>query len=178
MTNKIEKGFLNKDAELVRSPVADAVAFQVAFGDKVLTLELSELSKDILHMAALHGLSQKIGDAASGYAKSGIDPMSAMGAVIEQLKSGNWNKPSTGGNGAAQSNLLAEALSRAMDKPIADCINAIDGLDDEQKKALRKRPIVAAKIAEIQSERKAAQTEALEKAAKDDKLDDILADLF
>lgn len=178
MTTKIEKGFINADKELVRSPVADATAFQVTYGDQSLVLTLSELSPEVLHMAALHGLSQKIGDAASGYAKSGIDPLAAMGAVIDQLREGNWNKPSLGGSGTAQANLLAEALSRAMDKPVADCIKAIDGLDDEQKKALRKRPIVAAKIAEIQAERKAAQMDSLKKAAKGDKLDDILADLF
>lgn len=177
MTTKIEKGFL-VNGETVRSPQADATAFIVSYGGKQLTLELSELSREVLHMAALHGLSQKIGDAASGYARTGINPLSVMGAVMEQLKAGHWNKPSAGGSGAAQANLLAEALSRAMDKPLADCIKAIDGLDDGQKKDLRKRPVIAAKIAEIQAERKAAQMAELEKAAKNDKLDDILADLF
>lgn len=55
----------------------------------VLKYDSAELSDVIKGNLALHGLSQKLGDAAAG--RSGQDAVDAIGKVWEGLKAGNWS---------------------------------------------------------------------------------------
>ena len=79
----------------------DAVACSVSFtfeGLEPLTLNTAEIKPDVATHAMLHGLSQKIGDAAAiskseenNYTVTEAMRRDACAAMIVQLRAGDWN---------------------------------------------------------------------------------------
>lgn len=175
---KIAKYFANKAGELNKTLTADAVELVIQVDEKeVVRVSVASLDKDIMQQAALHGLSQKIGDSASGWKTAGFDPIAAMQATASQVTEAKvWNRVRTGEGTSPQTSLLVEALAAVTDKPLDKCREAVDGLDKEQQKALRNRPTIAAEIQKIKAKR--AEEAAARAAAKAEEADDDLADLF
>lgn len=141
-----------------------------------LTLRAADLSPTIVAQAIMHGLKQKLVDAAAisrntetGRAASVADKFDAVKEVYDRLLAGEWNKRRESGAGAS-GGLLFRALCRMYDgKKSADDIKTfLDAKTDAEKAALRKNSKVAAIIEEIRAE-----------SAKGDAAagDDLLADL-
>ena len=140
----------------------DKLVFSFA-DEHELSICADTLSYDIRHEAMMHGLKQKIGDAAAigrnpetGRSATLADKRAAMRAVIERLQAGSWNAE-RGEGGAPSGGLLFAALVRmyAGKKTEEDIRAFLAGKDDKQKAALRKNPRVAAIIEEIKAERAA-----------------------
>ena len=159
--------------ELSGTPYGLHLAF--SHGEKLI-LRATDLSPTIVAQAIVHGLKQKLVDAAAisrntetGRAASVQDKYDAVKEVYDRLLSGEWNKRREGGSGGP-GGLLFRALCRMYDgKKTADDSRAfLDAKTDAEKAALRKNSKVAAIIEEIRAE-----------SAKDGDVntDDLLADL-
>ena len=150
-----------RNAQIAVSRVGrDALNFSFADGSE-LTIFADGLSPEIRHEAMMHGLKQKIGDAAAigrnpetGRSATLSDKRAAMRAVVERLQAGAWNAE-RGEGGAPAGGLLFAALVRMYaGKKSDDDIRAfLAGKDDKQKAALRKNPRVAEIIEQIKAER-------------------------
>ena len=114
---------------------------------------MDDIPETLHNMLALHGLKQKIGDAASGFSKTNdySGGFSAMQAVVDNLMSGLWN--AKGGTGTGD---LVQAIANLKKIDIEEAQALIDGLDDEQLKAVQGKPAVKAEILRIKAERAAA----------------------
>lgn len=141
-----------------------------------LCLHVSQLSADVAAHALMHGLKQKLVDAAAisrntetGRAASVADKFDAVKEVYDRLLSGEWNKRREGGAGTS-GGLLFRALCRMYDgKKTPEDIKAfLEAKTDAEKAALRKNSKVATIIEEIRAE-----------SAKGDATDadELLADL-
>lgn len=142
---------------------------------QVLELFVGQLDEGVARQALLHGLKQKLVDAAAisrnpdtGRSATTDDKFAAVKEVYDRLLSGQWNKGREGGSGAGNGGLLFRALVIMYPAKTPEQLRAyLDGLDDKQQAALRKNPKVAPIIAEIRA-----------KSAKaDDNGDDLLAGL-
>ena len=150
-----------RNAQIAVSRVGfDELVFTFADGQD-LRIDAGKLTYDIRHEAIMHGLKQKIGDAAAigrnpetGRSATLSDKYAAMRAVVERLQAGSWNAE-RGEGGAPAGGLLFAALVRMYaGKKSGDDIRAfLAGKDDKQKAALRKNPRVAGIIEEIKAER-------------------------
>lgn len=108
--------------------------------------------------AMIHGLTQKVGDAAALGIENGRRPTwemksAAMQEVIESLYAGEWNQKRSG------STMLYEALQRLAAKGSAKAAKyaaEFVGLDDETRKALMKAQAVRDEIDKIRAERNPA----------------------
>lgn len=129
------------------------------------TLLRENLTDDILVQATLHGLKQKLVDAAAiarntetGASATVQDKKEAVLAVLNRLIAGEWNKTREGGDGAAKGSLLLLALGRM--NPAGDMTalgERVKAMSDEQRAALSKNPKVLIHIQAIQAERAAAK---------------------
>ena len=165
------------DAAVLTESSGTPYGLRLAFSHgKSLTIYATDLSPMIVAQAIVHGLKQKLVDAAAlsrntetGRAASVQDKFDAVKEVYDRLLSGEWNKRREGGAGAS-GGLLFRALCRMYDgKKTADDIRTfLEGKTDAEKAALRKNSKVAAIIEEIRAE-----------SAKDGDVnaDELLADL-
>lgn len=155
----------NIETKNTRQIEATVTPAQVRFdiiGLAPIVLNVSALSPDIMAYAAVHGLKQKIGDAAAmkrnpdtGASATLADKRAAMQAVVDRLLAGQWNAERGDGSGGAS--LLAQALVRLQpEKTLADVRAWLETKTDAQVKALRLNPKVAPVIAQIQAERAGA----------------------
>lgn len=121
-----------------------------------LHINPADLDPIIVQQATYHGLKQKLVDAAAigrdpdtGKSATDRDKFEAVSAVLNRLKSGEWNLPREGGGGGS---LLQRALVALSDgkKTAEDIATWLAGKSDAEKRALRANPKVAAKIAELQ----------------------------
>lgn len=140
-----------------------------------LVLQTRDLAPSIIAQAVLHGLKQKLVDAAAisrntetGRPATVADKYEAVKAVYDRLLAGQWNATREGG--APTGGLLLQALCRMYaGRKTADELKAfLADKTDAEKAALRKNPRIAQHIADIRAEQ-----------AKDGGIDsdDILAGL-
>ena len=123
-----------------------------------------DLSAEILSQALLHGLKQKLVDAAAiarntdtGASATLADKKEAVLKVLTRLQEGQWNATRESGEGAAKGSILLLALQRA--QPAADATalaTRIKGLTDAERAALMKNPKILPHVQAIQAERAAA----------------------
>jgi hypothetical protein len=119
-----------------------------------LTLDPEGLTQTIREQAMMHGLNQKIRDAAAGFSKSGdfIGAYNAMSDVIEALYEEKWNRA---GGGTATGGFLAEAIVELKGCTLAQAQAAVAKATDEQKKAWKSNAKIAAIVTRLQAERAA-----------------------
>jgi hypothetical protein len=131
------------------------------------TFELSRAEAVVRHLA-LHGASQKIGDSYAGagdeenplaYAKA------AVADLIARLYAGEWKQ--SGGGGAKAMPVIVQAFAAVSGKSLEEAFEVYDCLTDDEKKALAKKPRIAAKVAAIKLERAAAKAAKLAKIAEE-----------
>ena len=138
-----------------------SVAFDFSeTGGDVVVVRLDDFTPAIQRQLALHGISQKCGDA---WSKAGeiADPekrtiwaMDQLASVVKLLVAGDWKAARAAGEGASP--LLVEALFRFMEagpdpKGMDECKAVVESLDKDGKSGLRKA--VAVQYAAIQAER-------------------------
>lgn len=148
-------------AEIMGTPESGRLDMILTFADGTkLNVATDQFSFAITTMAIMHGLKQKLVDAAAlsrnpdtGRSATVADKKAAVMEVYGRLMEGNWNKPRDGAS-APKGGLLFAALVRMQPgKNPEDIRGWLDGKTDAEKAALRKNPKVAAIIAEIQAER-------------------------
>lgn len=137
---------------------------RITFGDASLAtivVDASRLSEDISQQALMHGLKQKLIDAAAisrnpdtGRSASVADKYEAIREVWERLLSGQWNKVREGGAGGGTGGLLLRALVRmyAGKQTETALREYLAERTDAEKAALRKNPKVTRIIEEIRAE--------------------------
>ena len=134
---------------------------------EVLRLHPETLAPEIQRMAMLHGLKQKLVDAAAisrdtttGRAATIATKYDAVREIFDRITHAtapSWNKPRAGGQGG-QGGLLARAImlykSRTGSYPVTieQGKAHLDRLTDAQKQALRVAPQIAAIINELRAE--------------------------
>lgn len=120
---------------------------------------LDAYTPEIVERLAIHGLSQKVGDSASGFSKDRDfhGAFGAMQGVEDNLRAGVW--VSKGGSGTSD---LVAVLADLQGASLEDAQAAVDRMTEDQLAAVRKHPAVRKGIADLQ----AARAAELEKAAK------------
>jgi hypothetical protein len=120
-----------------------------------ITVTIGELEKGIINHATLHGLKQKIVDAAALPNGATItEKFTAMQEVYARLTGDEpaWNKGAGAGNGGT-GGLLFRALCRLYPTKTPDAIKGyLDKQDNKKQAALRKDPKVSAMIETVRAE--------------------------
>lgn len=130
---------------------------------ETLRLHPETLSPEIQRAALLHGLKQKLVDAAAisrdtatGRAATIVTKFDAVKEIFDRItgaggETPSWNKPRAGGAGG-QGGLLARAIARYKNVEVAAAKAYLDRLTDAQKQALRVDPRIATVINELRAE--------------------------
>lgn len=143
----------------ISATITDGILMLAFANGQTLTLQADVLNTDIQQQAMLHGLKQKLVDAAAisrnpetGRAASVEDKYQAVKTVYERLLAGAWNATREGGG--ATGGLLLQALIRmyAGRKTAEDIKAFLAEKSDAEKTALRKNPRVAQIIEDIRVE--------------------------
>ena len=144
-----------------------------------IMIDASILDRTIREAAIMHGLKQKLVDAAAisrdpdtGRSATIDDKYRAVLEIADRIRGENptWNKVRGEGGSTSGSNLLIRALMRMTRKDRAAIDKFLEPKSKEEKAALRKNPKVAAVILEIQAE------EAARNVDTDGMLEDLLGD--
>lgn len=138
----------------------DGTTLALTFANgETLTMRGDALNTDIQQQAMMHGLKQKLVDAAAisrnpetGRAASVEDKYQAVKTVFDRLLAGAWNATREGGG--TTGGLLLQALCRMYaGRKTAEAIKAfLAEKTDAEKTALRKNPRVAQIIEDIRAE--------------------------
>lgn len=127
---------------------------------EILRIHPESLVPEIQRTALLHGLKQKLVDAAAisrdtatGRAATIVTKFDAVKEIFDRITGENpsWNKPRAGGTGG-QGGLLARAIARYKGVEVSAAKAYLDRLTDAQKQALRVDPRIAAVINELRAE--------------------------
>lgn len=131
---------------------------------ETLRLRTNDLAFEIVMQATMHGLKQKLVDAAAisrnpdtGRSATVDDKFAAVKEVYDRLLAGEWNKRREGGAGSGAGGLLFAALVRLYaGRKTDDEIRAfLAGKSDAEQAALRASSRVAPIIQAIKDERAA-----------------------
>lgn len=157
MSDSIQK----KDIE---ASVEDNGTLVLAFRHgEVLRVHPESLAPEIQRAAMLHGLKQKLVDAAAisrdtatGRAATIATKYAAVREIFDRItgaggEAPSWNKPRAGGAGG-QGGLLARAIARYKNVPVEAAKAYLDRLTDAQKQALRVDPRIATIINDLRAE--------------------------
>ena len=130
---------------------------------ETLRLHPETLNPEIQRAAMLHGLKQKLVDAAAisrdtttGRAATIVTKYDAVKEIFDRItgaggEAPSWNKPRAGGAGG-QGGLLARAIARFKNVEVSAAKAYLDRLTDAQKQALRVDPRIATIINELRME--------------------------
>ena len=130
---------------------------------ETLRVHPETLNPEIQRAALLHGLKQKLVDAAAisrdtatGRAATIVTKFDAVKEIFDRItgaggETPSWNKPRAGGSGG-QGGLLARAIARYKNVPVEAAKAYLDRLTDAQKQALRVDPRIATIINELRLE--------------------------
>ena len=145
----------------IEASVGDDGTLVLAFRHgEVLRIHPESLAPEIQRAAMIHGLKQKLVDAAAisrdtatGRAATIQTKFDAVREIFDRITGENpsWNKPRVGGAGG-QGGLLARAIARYKGVPVEAAKAYLDRLTDAQKQALRVDPRIATIINELRME--------------------------
>ena len=148
----------------IEASVGDDGTLVLAFRHgETLKLHPEALAPEIQRAAMLHGLKQKLVDAAAisrdtttGRAATIATKYDAVKEIFDRITGAggawpSWNKPRAGGAGGA-GGLLARAIARYKNVEVSAAKAYIDRLTDAQKQALRVDPRIATIINELRLE--------------------------
>ena len=163
----VEKKFLAKLTPEDVGGQARSVVFVLGNGVKVVAC-LDDYTPEMRERLAIHGLSQKVGDAASGFSKD-RDFHSAFGAmqsVADGLAANSWSNRSGGGTSD-----LVQVLAELSEVSLERAQEVVDQMNEEQLKAVRAHKKIKAALAELAAKRaneaaKTADAASLEDALK------------
>lgn len=147
-----------RNATITTTIIDNTLALTFANGE-TLTMRGDALTSDVQQYALMHGLKQKLVDAAAisrnpetGRPATVEDKYQAVKAVYDRLLAGAWNATREGGG--ATGGLLLQALVRmyAGRKTVDELRAFLADKTDAEKTALRKNPRVAQIIEDIRVE--------------------------
>ena len=161
----------------------DGANLILTFADgRELTLNPEELNAGIRQSALIHGLKQKLCDAAAisrdpatGWAATIDTKFDAVKEVFDRITSadGEWNKKREAGTGGSGGLLLAALVRMYAGRKTKDDIRAfLDGITLSEQAALRKIPRVAEIIEEIRAERAKDSGDGIDSESMLDELED------
>lgn len=136
-----------------------------------LVIDATRLTPEIQQAAMMHGLKQKLVDAAAisrnpdtGRSATVEDKYTAVREVFDRLYAGEWNKRREAGTGTGGQSLLLAAMCKlyAGRKTEAELREWIKGLTDEEQSTLRSSARVAPIIAEIKAARDAKKSKGVD----------------
>lgn len=145
-------------------------AIECTTGDKQLTIEFSngqtiwvrleELNSTIIEQATLHGLKQKLVDAAAisrnpdtGRSATVDDKYNAVKEVYDRLLAGSWNKGRADGQATGAGGLLFRALCLHYPAKTPEAIRAfLEKKTPKEKAALRGVAAIASIIETLKAE--------------------------
>lgn len=144
------------------------LTFTFADGAEIV-IDASELSPEVQRDAMMHGLKQKIGDAAAmsrnpdtGASATLTDKRNAMTEVRDRLVSGAWNKTRDGASSGGGSGLLFRALCEYKASTPPEQLRAwLQGKDKAEQAKLRKIPAIATIIERMRAEISSVDEDAL-----------------
>lgn len=147
-------------AAIVATTDAALGLIQLAFKNgKTLSIETAKLSPEIATQALLHGLKQKLVDAAAisrdletGRSATVDDKYEAVRVVVERLLAGQWNAGRGEGSGSSGGLLYRALLAVYPDRTPEQIKNFLEKKSDAEKTALRANPKIAAAIEQIRAE--------------------------
>jgi hypothetical protein len=141
---------------VVRDPAGQPVAVQFVTPEGTIKVQFAQLTPEMLAEAAAHGIKQKVGDAAAierdeatGKSATAKDKFDAMRAVADSIVEGVWNRR---GGGDGVSDLIA-ALVEVTKQPMEAVRAFVEGMSEDERKAMFKDPSVAPVIATIKAKR-------------------------
>ena len=147
-------------AEFLRdvADMAEGLRLTWSEGDP-MTLMAGDLSEAIQFEALVHGLKQKLVDAAAisrnpdtGKSASVADKRAAVQEVLDRLLAGRWNKGRAEGTGnAREGGLLARAMARHTGKSVDDAKAWLAERTDDEKTALKLNPKIKAIMDEMRA---------------------------
>lgn len=111
-----EKASASGRRKLLQKAVTDDSVSVTVMGFEPVTVKLDELSAEMVRRAAVHGLSQKLGDAcAVGADGTPADAYERLTATAKAVREGQWTirKPSDGPSGGKVARALVAAQAAA-----------------------------------------------------------------
>ncbi len=117
-------------------------------------IDLAAIPASIVLDLALHGLKQKVADAASG-ATTEQEALGAMGKAVDAILAGEWSSRGTGTGDGTRTLALVRLFKAAMPKDKLKAYNALSA-DDQVKHAtanVTDEVAIAAEVAKIEAER-------------------------
>ena len=150
MANEAKVKFLQKKVDEVGRRVKCVLGNGVC-----VELGLADLKPEIVTRLALHGLSQKLGDAAASFSKEDNfhGAFGAMQGTADNLLQGNWASR----NGWTSD--LAQAIAELQGVEVDEAEAAVAKMDEDTLRVFKTHPEIKLKIAEIQKARLAAQVD-------------------
>lgn len=150
----------------IATAIADTTLTITCANGEGIVIDTRELTNELRIAAMMHGLKQKICDAAAlsrnpdtGRSATIDDKYRAMLEVADRLRAGHWNKPSDG-TGAPKGGLLFAALCRFRPEKSVEALREwLDGQTPEQQAALRGNAKIAGIIETIKAERAAKRSD-------------------
>ena len=151
----------NAKAPAITADITGSVLTLTFSNGQTLELDAAKLHTDMQHAAMLHGLKQKLVDAAAigrdvetGRSATITDKFEAVKEIYDRLTGDapTWNKVREGGTGGGSGGLLARALMELSGKDRTTVDAQLAVWTKEQKLALRKNDRIAAIITRMQSE--------------------------
>ena len=149
----------------------------LSFADQTTaTLSTRDLSPDILSQALLHGLKQKLVDAAAiarnvdtGASATTADKKEAVMEIHSRLLEGAWNKGRAAGDGVSgKGSVLLLALQRLQPKrDAAELAEWLKARTDAERAALAKNAKILPHVQAIQAERAERAAAAAKKSGID-----------
>ena len=158
----------------------------LTFADQTTaTLSTRDLSPEILSQALLHGLKQKLVDAAAiarnvdtGASATTADKKEAVMEIHARLLEGAWNKGRAAGDGSnGKGSILLLALQRLQpNRDAAELAEWLKARTDAERAALAKNAKILPHVQAIQAERAERAAAAAKKSGVDS--DELLNDLL
>lgn len=144
-------------AKIIETSVTDAGALVIVTPAGTIMVNPANLSAEVRDAALLHGLKQKICDAAAlerdpatGRSATPEDKYKAMRAVADRLHAGEWNARGEG-DGSGGDGLLVRALAKVTGRPVDEIRPEVTKWDKKTQAAMRADPNIAPVIAELRA---------------------------
>lgn len=149
-----------------------ALKFVLANGQFV-AIDANDLNDVMRQAAMMHGINQKVRDAAASCSKGNNFAQAAanMQKVIDNLMAGVWNAQGGGGSAGIVMEDLAHAIATFKSAPYEKAFAAVKAATPEKRAEWAKNPRIAAAMAEAKARRLAAAA-----AEAEDELDIDLGD--
>ena len=128
-----------------------------------IKVDVNEFSDEMKTNLMMHGLMQKVGDSYASAKGDYTIGIAAAEKVIDQLRQDLWTASRASGPAKPKTGELVIALANLKGLAVEAVAPAVEAATDDQRKAWRKHPAIAAEIARlraVKAQERAAKAEA------------------